>query len=60
MRLNDIVNARLLARHEAVLWLGVYLENVGMNVFVTPAQVKVQYMEATVKLHPNKVCLTFF
>lgn len=73
LTLKDSVDARLLAWRggketnlrallaslEAVLWPGLGWQKVGMHELVTPAQVKVRYMKAIAKLHPDKVSLRF-
>ena len=46
-----ILNASL----KMVLWPELGWQKIGMEV-VTPSQVKVRYMKAIAKLHPDKVC----
>ena len=71
LELKDIVDARLLAWKggketniraliaslETVLWPELGWQKVGMAEVVTPSQVKIRYMKAIAKLHPDKVCL---
>lgn len=45
----------LLASLGSVLWEGAAWKPVGMHELVTPAQVKINYMKAIAKMHPDKV-----
>ncbi|KAI1317368.1 hypothetical protein EDD11_008548 [Mortierella claussenii] len=45
----------LLASLGSVLWEGAAWKPVGMHELVTPAQVKVKYMRAIAKMHPDKL-----
>ena len=47
----------LIASLETVLWSELGWQKVGMAEVVTPSQVKIRYMKAIAKLHPDKVCL---
>lgn len=46
----------LVASLDTVLWPELGWQKVGMHELVTPGQVKVRYMKAIAKLHPDKVC----
>ncbi|KAF9960205.1 hypothetical protein BGZ70_008664 [Mortierella alpina] len=48
----------LLASLGSVLWEGVGWKAVGMHELVTPAQVKIKYMRAIGKMHPDKLSAT--
>ncbi|KAF9984621.1 hypothetical protein BGZ75_003783 [Mortierella antarctica] len=48
----------LLASLGSVLWEGVGWKAVGMHELVTPAQVKIKYMRAIGKMHPDKLGAT--
>jgi hypothetical protein len=50
----------LLASLETVLWPELGWQKVGMAEVVSPAQVKVRYVKAIAKLHPDKVVFSFF
>lgn len=68
-KLKDSVDARLtawkakketnvralVASLETVLWPELGWQKVGLHELVTPNQVKVRYMKAIAKLHPDKV-----
>ena len=70
MDLKDSVEARLsawktgketnvralVASLDTVLWPELGWQKVGLHELVTPGQVKVRYMKAIAKLHPDKVC----
>lgn len=45
----------LIASLETVLWPELGWQKVGMHELVTPSQVKIRYMKAIAKLHPDKV-----
>ena len=45
----------LIASLENILWPEVGWQKVGMSELVTTSQVKVRYMKAIAKLHPDKV-----
>ncbi|KAF8931956.1 hypothetical protein BGZ58_007321 [Dissophora ornata] len=45
----------LLASLGSVLWEGAAWKPVGMHELVTPAQVKIKYMRAIAKMHPDKL-----
>ncbi|KAF9363550.1 hypothetical protein BGX34_003841 [Mortierella sp. NVP85] len=45
----------LLASLGSVLWEGAAWKPVGMHELVTPAQVKINYMKAIAKMHPDKL-----
>ena len=45
----------LIASLETVLWPELKWQKVGLHELVTPGQVKVRYMKAIAKLHPDKV-----
>lgn len=48
----------LIASLENVLWPELGWVKVGMAELITEAQVKIRYMKAIAKLHPDKVCLS--
>ena len=68
--LKDSVDARLIAWKsgketniralvsslENVLWPELGWQKVGLHELVSPGQVKVRYMKAIAKLHPDKAC----
>ena len=68
--LKDSVDARLIAWKsgketniralvsslENVLWPELEWQKVGLHELVSPGQVKVRYMKAIAKLHPDKAC----
>ncbi|KAK7048060.1 UBA domain-containing protein 7 [Favolaschia claudopus] len=45
----------LLASLDTVLWPEIGLQSVGMKDLVTPGQVKIRYVKAIAKLHPDKL-----
>lgn len=47
----------LLSSLEMILWDGINWKPVKMSDLVTPSQVKIQYMKAIAKLHPDKVSI---
>ncbi|THH11547.1 hypothetical protein EW145_g604 [Phellinidium pouzarii] len=67
--LNDAVDAKLnawkggkeaniralVASLDTVLWPGLGWQKVGLHELVTPSQVKIRYMKAIAKLHPDKL-----
>ncbi|KAI5117503.1 hypothetical protein M0805_009672 [Coniferiporia weirii] len=71
-RFKDVVDAKLntwrggketnvralLASLDTVLWPGLGWQKVGMHELVTPSQVKIRYMKAIAKLHPDKLNTT--
>jgi hypothetical protein len=73
MGLKDSVDARLntwkggketniralVASLDTVLWPELGWQKVGMHELVTPSQVKIRYMKAIGKLHPDKAWLCF-
>lgn len=46
----------LVASLENVLWPELEWQKVGLHELVSPGQVKIRYMKAIAKLHPDKVC----
>ena len=47
----------LVASLDTVLWPELGWQKIGMHELVTPGQVKIRYMKAIAKLHPDKVRL---
>ena len=47
----------LIASLDTVLWDGTGWTKVGMHELITEGQLKVRYMKAIAKVHPDKVCL---
>ncbi|KAH8113405.1 hypothetical protein DFH11DRAFT_1689547 [Phellopilus nigrolimitatus] len=45
----------LVASLDTVLWPGLGWQKVGMHELVTPSQVKIRYMKAIAKVHPDKL-----
>lgn len=46
----------LVASLENVLWPELEWQKVGLHELISPSQVKIRYMKAIAKLHPDKVC----
>ena len=46
----------LVASLENVLWPELQWQKVGLHELISPGQVKIRYMKAIAKLHPDKVC----
>ena len=50
----------LIGSLELVMWEGAGWKKVGMHELVTNGKVKISYMKAIGRCHPDKVCLFFY
>jgi tetratricopeptide (TPR) repeat protein len=47
----------LISSLDVILWDGIGWKTVGLHELVTTSQVKIRYMKAIAKVHPDKVCI---